>query len=60
MNDNAKLAIEAQGLVKRYGEEVLAVDGVDLSIPSNTIYAMLGPNACSVPTGRARRRPFRC
>ena len=38
------LAIEARGLVKRYGEEVLAVDGVDLSIPTNVIYALLGPN----------------
>ena len=32
------LAIEARGLVKRYNEEVLAVDGVDLSIPANIIY----------------------
>jgi ABC-type multidrug transport system ATPase subunit len=28
-------AIEAKGLVKRYGDEVVAVDGVDLSIPAN-------------------------
>ncbi len=44
------LAIEARGLVKRYTEEVLAVDGVDLSIPANTIYALLGPNGAGKTT----------
>jgi ABC-2 type transport system ATP-binding protein len=50
MNVKTNLAIEAQGLVKRFGQEVLAVDGVDLSIPSNTIYAMLGPNGAGKTT----------
>lgn len=50
MNDNSDLAIEAQGLVKRYDKEVLAVDGVDLSIPANTIYALLGPNGAGKTT----------
>ena len=44
------LAIEARGLVKRYNEEVLAVDRVDLSIPANTIYALLGPNGAGKTT----------
>jgi ABC-2 type transport system ATP-binding protein len=44
------LAIEAKGLVKRYSEEVLAVDGVDLAIPANTIYALLGPNGAGKTT----------
>ena len=44
------LAIEARGLVKRYNEDVLAVDGVDLSIPANTIYALLGPNGAGKTT----------
>jgi ABC-2 type transport system ATP-binding protein len=44
------LAIEARGLVKRYSEEVLAVDGVDLSIPANTIYGLLGPNGAGKTT----------
>ena len=44
------LAIEARGLVRRYNEEVLAVDGVDLSIPANTIYALLGPNGAGKTT----------
>ena len=46
----ADLAIEVRGLVKRYNEEVLAVDGVDLSIPFNTIYALLGPNGAGKTT----------
>ncbi len=44
------MAIEARGLVKRYNEEVLAVDGVDLSIPANTIYGLLGPNGAGKTT----------
>ena len=44
------LAIEVRGLVKRYNEEVLAVDGLDLSIPFNTIYALLGPNGAGKTT----------
>jgi len=43
-------AIEARGLVKRYGDEVLAVDGVDLSIPANRIYGLLGPNGAGKTT----------
>jgi len=44
------LVIEAKGLVKRFGEEVLAVDGVDLAIEANTIYALLGPNGAGKTT----------
>jgi len=44
------LAIEARGLVKRFGEDILAVDGVDLAIESNTIYALLGPNGAGKTT----------
>lgn len=52
MNERVEngLAIETKGLVKRYNEEVLAVDGVDLAIPANTIYAMLGPNGAGKTT----------
>jgi ABC-2 type transport system ATP-binding protein len=44
------LAIKTRGLVKRYNEDVLAVDGVDLSIPANVIYALLGPNGAGKTT----------
>jgi len=42
--------IETEGLTKRYGDEVLAVDGVDLSIGRNSIYALLGPNGAGKTT----------
>jgi len=42
-------AIEAHGLVKRYGE-IVAVAGVDLTIPPNRIYALLGPNGAGKTT----------
>ena len=44
------MAIEAKGLVKRYSEEVLAVDGVDLSIEPNSVFALLGPNGAGKTT----------
>jgi ABC-2 type transport system ATP-binding protein len=44
-----KLAVEASGLVKTFGEN-RAVDGVDLAIPSGGIYALLGPNGAGKTT----------
>ena len=38
-----QLAVNASGLVKRYGE-VLAVDGLDLDIPAGQFFGLLGPN----------------
>ncbi len=49
MNTNGK-AIKTKGLTKRYSEDVLAVDSIDLSIPTNTIYALLGPNGAGKTT----------
>ena len=43
------LAIEAQGLVKRF-DETLAVDGVDLAVPRGSIYGILGPNGAGKTT----------
>jgi ABC-2 type transport system ATP-binding protein len=42
-------AIEARGLVKRFGE-LTAVDGIDLKVPAGMIYAMLGPNGAGKTT----------
>ncbi|NJO04928.1 MAG: ATP-binding cassette domain-containing protein [Chloroflexaceae bacterium] len=42
-------AIEARGLVKRYGD-VTAVDQVDLVVAANSIYALLGPNGAGKTT----------
>jgi ABC-2 type transport system ATP-binding protein len=44
------IAIETKGLVKRFPGDVLAVDGVALSIEANTIYALLGPNGAGKTT----------
>jgi len=44
------MAITTTGLVKRFNDEVLALDGLDLSIPSNCIYGLLGPNGAGKTT----------
>jgi ABC-2 type transport system ATP-binding protein len=48
-HDAGGLAIEARGLVKRFGG-TLAVDGVDLSVPQGAIYGILGPNGAGKTT----------
>ena len=41
--------IEARGLVKRYGD-VIALDGLDLSVREGSIVALLGPNGAGKTT----------
>lgn len=48
-NGNPVLAVEAQGLVKLFGEN-RAVDGVNLAIPAGKIYGVLGPNGAGKTT----------
>ena len=43
------LAIDASGLVKRFGDK-LALDGVDLQVPRGAIYGLLGPNGAGKTT----------
>jgi ABC-2 type transport system ATP-binding protein len=43
------LAIEAHGLVKRYGDKA-ALDGVDLDVPRGSVCALLGPNGAGKTT----------
>ncbi|MFD1538384.1 ATP-binding cassette domain-containing protein [Nonomuraea guangzhouensis] len=42
-------AIVAEGLVKRYGD-VVALDGIDLSVPQGTVFGLLGPNGAGKTT----------
>jgi ABC-2 type transport system ATP-binding protein len=43
------LAVEARGLVKVFGDN-RAVDGVDLLVPTGSIYGVLGPNGAGKTT----------
>lgn len=43
------LAVSATGLVKRFGGRRV-VDGVDIAVPSGTIYGVLGPNGAGKTT----------
>ena len=42
-------AVEAEGLVKRYGKTT-ALAGLDLSVPAGTVYGLLGPNGAGKTT----------
>lgn len=42
-------AVEAAGLVKRYGDKI-AADGLDLSVAAHTVTAVLGPNGAGKTT----------
>lgn len=42
-------AVEAHGLVKRFGDS-RAVDGIDIAVPTGSIYGILGPNGAGKTT----------
>jgi ABC-2 type transport system ATP-binding protein len=46
---NSDLAVQARGLVKTFGDN-RAVDGVDLNVPTGSIYGVLGPNGAGKTT----------
>jgi ABC-2 type transport system ATP-binding protein len=49
LDSGSPLAIEASGLVKSFGS-TRAVDGVDLSVRTGTVYGFLGPNGAGKTT----------
>ncbi len=49
MTSQSPLAIEANGLVKSFGD-TLAVDGVDLAVRTGSVYGVLGPNGAGKTT----------
>jgi len=46
---NGGLAIEARGLTKRYGD-VVALDALDLAVPTGSVFGFLGPNGAGKTT----------
>jgi ABC-2 type transport system ATP-binding protein len=50
MNMPADLAVEAHGVVKRFGADVLALGGLDLAIAHGEVYGLLGPNGAGKST----------
>jgi ABC-type multidrug transport system ATPase subunit len=44
------LAIETRGLNKRYGDGILAVDGLELRVRRGEVYGFLGPNGAGKTT----------
>jgi ABC-2 type transport system ATP-binding protein len=49
MSTTPEWAVEAHGLVKTFGDN-RAVDGVDLSVRTGTVYGVLGPNGAGKTT----------
>jgi len=49
MTDQPVPAIETEGLVKRFGT-TRAVDGIDLTVRTGTVYGVLGPNGAGKTT----------
>ncbi|HEY4453957.1 MAG TPA: ATP-binding cassette domain-containing protein [Pseudonocardiaceae bacterium] len=49
MNDDREYAIQAEGLVKRFGDTT-ALDGVDLAVPAGSVFGVLGPNGAGKTT----------
>ncbi|MEJ2208370.1 MAG: ATP-binding cassette domain-containing protein [Anaerolineae bacterium] len=50
MSSELALAIETDGLTKRYDDDILAVDGLNFQVEAGITYALLGPNGAGKTT----------
>ena len=48
-------AVEAEGLVRTFGD-VMAVDGIDLSVSSGEVFGFLGLKACMIQEREIKRK----
>ncbi|HEX6475088.1 MAG TPA: ATP-binding cassette domain-containing protein [Candidatus Limnocylindria bacterium] len=48
--DSNAAAIEVHGLVKRYGKDVVALDGLSFAVAPSTTFGLLGPNGAGKST----------
>ena len=50
MTENTNLVVETYDLGKRYGERIVAVDGLNLEVRRGEVYGFLGPNGAGKTT----------
>jgi NitT/TauT family transport system ATP-binding protein len=49
-HENGKPAIELRGVRRRFDSGVVAIEGIDLSVPARQFVAVLGPSGCGKTT----------